>query len=145
MYSVEFMKCKLVLERDCPYEYVRRASDAASILIDLGMHEASEEYVYLLCLNCRGMITAIHEVAHGVLSECPMSSRAIYMRALLSNAASIIIAHNHPSGDPSPSQADIETTKMIREAGALLEITVLDHLIIASDSSFYSFKENNLI
>ena len=91
------------------------------------------------------MITAIHEVAHGVLSECPMSSKAIYMRALLSNATSIIIAHNHPSGDPSPSQADIETTKRISEAGTLLEITVLDHLIIASDSSCYSFKENNLI
>ena len=145
MYSVEFMKCKLVKEKDCPYEYICTVSDAASVLIDLGLHEASEEYVYLLCLNCKGMITAIHEVAHGVLSECPMSSRTIYTRALLNNAASIIIAHNHPSGDSSPSQADIEATKRIREVGALFEIPVIDHLIIASDSSYYSFKENEMI
>ena len=145
MYKVEYLKCKLVKEKDCPYEYIRTVSDAASILIDLRLHEASEEYVYLLCLNCKGMITAIHEVAHGVLSECPMSSRSIFARALLSNAASVIIAHNHPSGDPSPSQADIDATKRIREAGALLEIPVADHLIIASDSSYYSFKENGLI
>ena len=104
-----------------------------------------EQKPYLLCLNCKGMITAIHEVAHGVLSECPMSSKSIFARALLSNAASVIIAHNHPSGDPSPSQADIDATKRIREAGALLEIPVADHLIIASDSSYYSFKENGLI
>ncbi len=145
MYNIEFMKCKLVKEKDCSYECIRTVSDAASILIDLGLHEASEEYVYLLCLNCKGMITAVHEVAHGVLSECPMSSRAIYTRALLSNAASIIIAHNHPSGDPSPSQEDIDTTKRIQKAGSLLEIPVVDHLIIASDSSYYSFKENELI
>ena len=145
MYNIEFMKCKLVKEKDCPYSPINTVSDAASILIDLGLHEASEEYVYLICLNCKGRITAVHEVAHGFLSECPMPSRAIYTRALLSNAASIIIAHNHPSGDPSPSQADINATKRIQEAGALLEIPVADHLIIASDSLYYSFKENELI
>ena len=145
MYKIEFMKCKLVKEKNCPYECIRTVSDAASVLIDLGLHEASEEYVYLLCLNSKGLITAVHEVAHGVLSECPISSRSIYTRALLSNAASIIIAHNHPSGDPSPSQADIDATKKVRESGALLDIPVLDHLIIASDSSYFSFKENGMI
>ena len=97
MYKIEFMKCKLVKERNCTYTRIQTPADAVDILIDLGLHEASEEYVYLLCLNCRGRITAVHEVAHGSLSECPMSTKAVFSRALLNGSASIIVAHNHPS------------------------------------------------
>lgn len=145
MYRVDYMKCKLVKEKDCTYDTIRTANDATSVLMDLGLHEAAEEYVFLLCLNCRGAITAAHEVAHGSLTECAMSSRSIFTRALLCSAASIIIAHNHPSGDPSPSQADLSVTEKIKKGGALLDIPVIDHLIIASDSSYFSFKENGLI
>ena len=95
MYKIEFMKCKLVKERNCTYSRIQTPVDAVDILIDLGLHEASEEYVYLLCLNCKGRINAVHEVAHGALSECPMSSKAIFSRALLNGSASIILVHNH--------------------------------------------------
>ncbi len=145
MYKVEFMKCKLVKERNCNYSRIQTPDDAAQILIDLGLDEALEEYVYLLCLNCKGRINAVHEVAHGSLSECPMSSKAIFSRALLNGAASVIVAHNHPSGDPSPSQMDIDVTEKIKQAGILLDTPVLDHLVIASNKSYYSFKENGLI
>ena len=145
MYKVEYLKCKLVKEKDCSYDNIRTANDAASVLMDLGLHEAVEEYVFLLCLNCRGAITAVHEVAHGSLTERPTSSRSVFTRALLCCAASIIIAHNHPSGDPSPSQEDITVTEKIKKGGALLDIPVIDHLIIASDSTYFSFKENGLI
>ena len=145
MYKVEFMKCKLVKERNCTYTRIQTPADAVDILIDLGLAEASEEYVYLLCLNCKGRITAVHEVAHGSLSECPMSTKAIFTRALLSGSSSIIVAHNHPSGDPSPSQNDIDVTEKLKKAAMLLDTPVLDHLIIASDKSFYSFKENQMI
>ena len=111
----------------------------------LGLHEAVEEYVFLLCLNCRGAITAVHEVAHGSLTERPTSSRSVFTRALLCCAASIIIAHNHPSGDPSPSQSDIDVTERLKKAGMLMDIPVVDHLIIASDKSCYSFKTNEMI
>lgn len=145
MYKIEFMKCKLVKEKNCTYSRIQTPNDAVQILIDLGMDEASEEYVYLLCLNCKGRINAVHEVAHGALSECPMSSKAIFSRALLNGASSIIVAHNHPSGDPAPSQMDIDVTEKIKKAGILLDTPVLDHLIISSDKSYYSFKENQMI
>lgn len=145
MYKIEFMKCKLVKERNCTYSRIQTPVDAVDILIDLGLHEASEEYVYLLCLNCKGRINAVHEVAHGALSECPMSSKAIFSRALLNGSASIILVHNHPSGDATPSQMDIDVTEKIKQAGMLLDTPVIDHLIIASDKSYYSFKDNGII
>ena len=143
--KIEYMKCKLVREKECSFELVQSPSAAAEVLLDLNMNEASEEYVYMLCLNCRGEITAVHEVAHGTLSECPMSVRSVFSRALLSGSASVIIAHNHPSGDPTPSQTDIDVTEKLKSAGKLLEIPVIDHLIIGSDKSFYSFKANGQI
>lgn len=143
--KVEYMKCKLVREKECNYEPVRSPSSAVDILLDFGLDEAAEEYVYLLCLNSRGEITAVHEVAHGTLSDCSVSSRSVFTRALLSSAASIIVAHNHPSGDPSPSQNDIDVTEKLKKAGMLMDIPVVDHLIIASDRSYYSFKANERI
>lgn len=71
--------------------------------------------------------------------------KATYYMRQLSNPASVIVAHNHPSGDPSPSQMDIDVTEKIKQAGILLDTPVLDHLVIASNKSYYSFKENGLI
>jgi len=143
--KVEYMKCKLVREKECNYEPIQSPFNAVDILLDFGLDEAAEEYVYLLCLNSRGEITAIHEVAHGSLSECTVTSKAVFMRALLSSAASVIVAHNHPSGDPAPSQHDIDITEKFKKAGMLLDIPVIDHLIIASDKSYYSFKANGMM
>lgn len=141
MYKIEYMKCKLVREKSCPYDLVQTDEDAVGILMDLGIAESPEECVYLLCLNCRGEVLSIHEVAHGSLTECMMSPRSIFTRALLCNAASVLIAHNHPSGLSTPSQADLLATERIKNAGFLLDIPVLDHIILASDT-YYSFKEH---
>lgn len=143
--KVEYMKCKLVREKECSYAPIQSPSNAVDILLDFGLDEAAEEYVYLLCLNSRGEITAVHEVAHGTLSDCHVSSQSVFKRALLSSAASVIVAHNHPSGDPAPSQHDIDITEKLKKAGMLLDIPIIDHLIIASDKSFYSFKANEMI
>ena len=145
MYKVEFMRCKLVREKECSYDPINAPADAAEILLNIGLDEAAEEYVYLLVLNSRGEITAVHEVAHGALSDCTVTSKSVFKRALLNNAASIIIAHNHPSGDPSPSQCDIDITEKMKKAGMLLDIPVVDHIILSSDKTWYSFKANQMI
>lgn len=145
MYKIEYMKCKLVKEKNLTYTRIQTPADAVQILIDLGLDEAAEEYVYLLCLNCKGRITAVHEVAHGALSECPMSMKAIFSRALLNGSASIIVAHNHPSGVPTPSQMDIDITEKLKQAGMLLDTPLLDHLIISSDRSYYSFRDAQML
>lgn len=145
MYKVEFMKCKLVREKECSYNHINAPADAADILLDIGLAEAAEEYVYLFCLSSVGEITAVHEVAHGSLSACTVTAKSVFKRALLNNAASIIIAHNHPSGDPSPSQCDIDITEKMKKAGKLLDIPLVDHIILSSDKTWYSFKTNKMI
>ena len=68
----------------------------------------------------------------------------MFKRALLNNANSIIVAHNHPSGNPNPSQADIDITKRLQEAGKILDIKLLDHIIIGNESK-YSLSENGYL
>ena len=145
MYNVEFMKCKLVKERNCQYDLIQTESDAVDLLFDLGVAESPEECVYVLCLNCRGEILSVHETAHGSINECLMPIRSIFTRALLCNAATVIVAHNHPSGTPRPSHEDLLATEKLRNAGALMAIPVLDHIILSSNKTYYSFKENGLI
>jgi DNA repair protein RadC len=71
--------------------------------------------------------------------------KIVFKAALENNAVKIILAHNHPSGDIKPSNADINTTKMIVEAGRIMSIQVLDHIIIGVDDCYYSFVDNGLI
>ena len=86
----------------------------------------------------------MHTVSIGVLNETNVHPREVYKIAILSNAASIIVGHNHPAGTLTPSKADIETTKHLQEAGALLGIKLLDHIIV-TDSNFYSLAEGGYI
>lgn len=83
-------------------------------------------------------------VSKGNLNSSIVHPREIFKRAVLNNAASIICMHNHPSGDPTPSQNDIDITKRIDEAGELMGIPLLDHVIIG-DGTYISLKEKMLI
>ena len=77
----------------------------------------------------------------GTIDSCLYSVPEIFKMALLSNAASILLFHNHPSGDPSPSREDIQCTRRIAEAGKLLGIILQDHIILGDNDCYYSFKE----
>ena len=82
-------------------------------------------------------------MSSGTVSSCVFDVRSIVMAAVAANASGIIIAHNHPSGNPSPSQADIRQTRCLRDAAALFDIGILDHLVITSDKCF-SFCDEGL-
>ncbi|MBA7590221.1 hypothetical protein ES708_32334 [subsurface metagenome] len=79
--------------------------------------------------------------------DCPglFDVRLIFQGAIKANASGIIVCHNHPSGNLNPSESDNKITRKIKEAGALLDIQLLDHLIIISDGSYYSFADNGLL
>jgi len=108
------------------------------------LREKHREHLAALYLNARNEVVFKKHLFVGTLDANICHPREIFEHALLHNAASIILVHNHPSGDPEPSKADLEITKRITEAGKILGIDVLDHIIITKNKVF-SFKEKKLI
>lgn len=106
----------------------------------LRLHEQSEEYLYMICMNTKNVIHGVFELSHGNVNSSIFGVREIFQKDLLANAVSIILLHNHPSGNPKPSVQDIESTKRAVEAGRIVGVEVLDHLIIG-DTSYVSLKE----
>ena len=88
----------------------------------------------MFTLDTKNKIIGAFGVSRGALNSSLVHPREVFKRALLSNAASIMLAHNHPSGDPTPSSEDKATTKRLVEAGDIIGIRVLDHIIIGEDS-----------
>jgi DNA repair protein RadC len=104
----------------------------------------AEEYFYMLAVNVKGEITGTFLISQGDLSATIIHPREVFKRALLCNAAAVVFAHNHPSGDPEPSSDDISTTRKLVEAGKILGVSIWDHIIVGH-GRFRSFREEQLI
>lgn len=102
------------------------------------------ESFYILLLNRANKVLGFYRISEGGLSGTVADPRLIFSTALKANAASLVMAHNHPSGNTQPSAADIQLTKNIAEGGKILEITVLDHIILTAESHF-SFADEGLL
>ena len=111
-------------------------------LDELELGEAAEEYVYVLCLDIRLHLRGVFEASHGSSSSTFFPVKEIFQKALLIGCENIVIIHNHPSGDTSPSKDDIRSTKRIVEAGKIIGVSVIDHVIVGSGGEYYSFAEN---
>ena len=109
------------------------------------MRDKTREHLMALFLNARNELLHKKPMFIGTLNASLIHPREIFQEALKQNACSVILAHNHPSGDNKPSEDDLEITKRIIEAGKLMGVEVLDHVIIAKNKTPYSFKENKLI
>lgn len=108
--------------------------------------DCDREHMVVITLDTKNNINCIHTASIGSLNSAICHPREIYKIAIATNAASIILGHNHPSGVTQPSKEDIATTKRIKEAGDILGIEVLDHVIVCEEKTrYYSFKENGLI
>ena len=109
------------------------------------LRDKTREHLMTIYLNARNeMVWKKQSTFIGTLNANLIHPREIFNEALLHNAASVILVHNHPSGDPEPSEDDIEITKRIQEAGKIMGIDVLDHIIITKNKVF-SFKEYKLV
>jgi DNA repair protein RadC len=95
----------------------------------------------ILCLNTRHAILCSHLVSRGGLDATVVHPRDVFRAGILAGAAAVILYHNHPSGDPTPSRDDSALTRRMVTAGDLVGITVIDHIIIGSQDRYYSFKE----
>ncbi|MGI6625551.1 MAG: JAB domain-containing protein [Limnochordia bacterium] len=96
-------------------------------------------------MDKRRGVLATPLITMGTLSSCSVDPREIFKEAIRINAHSLIMAHQHPSGDPSPSQPDISTTQRVKDAGKILGIEVIDHVIIGKEGRYFSFFEGGLL
>ena len=97
------------------------------------MRHRRQEHMKLLMLNTRSKLIGESEISKGTINMSLVSPRELFVEALMKNAVYIILMHNHPSGDPSPSRADILVTRRVKEAGEILGIELLDHIIIGDN------------
>lgn len=102
--------------------------------------DAVVETAMMLALDTKNKIIGVFTISTGSLNASIIHPRDVFQRAILANAASVILVHNHPSGDPTPSPEDVALTKKIVEAGRVLDITVLDH-VICGEGNFVSLRE----
>lgn len=138
---VHIVQVKLVRENSILYKErkIRSPHDAYNLMKEY-LGDVDREHFIVLCLDTKNQPTCIQTVHIGSLNSSILHPREVLKSALLSNSASIIVGHNHPSNIAAPSPEDIEVTERLHEAGKILGIDLLDHLIICTDS-FTSLKE----
>ena len=117
--------------------------DVADFLMPRLRYAAKEQFVVIL-LNSKNKVIGTEVVSEGSLSSSVVHPREVYAPAMLHHAAAIMVAHNHPSGDPKPSFEDEEVTRMLSRSGKVLGIPMIDHVIIG-DGNYYSFLENEAL
>ena len=108
------------------------------------------ESLRVICVNTKHMVLGVEEVTRGTLNESLFHPREAFRAAISRQAHAVILVHNHPSGNPSPSDADLHVTRRMKEAGALLQIELLDHVILGApragnEKGFFSFKNEGLL
>jgi len=112
--------------------------------IRTSIKDKAKEHFKLILLNPRNKIIGISTISIGTLNASLVHPREVFKDAIMHSAASVILAHNHPSGDPEPSEDDLTITKRLTEAGKILGVEVIDHIIVGKNS-FFSFKEKALV
>ena len=118
-------------------------SDIAEYYMETCRHLEVEK-VFLLCLDNQLRLIKEYELSRGTINTSLISPREVFIEALNAKAVYILLIHNHPSGNPSPSKADIQITLKVVEAGKIIDIKLLDHIIIG-DHSYVSFKEQKIL
>lgn len=144
VYSVE-----LVRESAKIYELnkvVLRSQDARDIVESVfKLSSKTKEHLVMMSLNTKNECIGLHTIHIGSVNASIVHPREVLQPAILNNATSFIIFHNHPSGDATPSREDIEVTKRMVEAGNIIGIDLLDHIIIGAEGRYTSLKEKGYV
>jgi len=148
MANISFFSLKVVKEKSVRYNIDRHITspqavyEVATQVIEI--QDQAEESMWMITLDTKCNLTGLFEVSRGTINASIAHPREIYKRAVLQNASSIALIHNHPSGDPTPSAEDTNITQRVSEAGTLLGIQLVDHLVIG-DGNYRSMKEMGVI
>lgn len=139
---VDIVSIKLVRDSSVLYEprKISCPSDAVNLCRKF-LEDLDREHMIAISLDIKNQPTAVNVVSIGTLNSALCHPREIFKAAVLGNSNSLIIAHGHPSGDVTPSKEDRSITKRLVEAGKILGIELVDHIIIGSNGKYTSFKE----
>lgn len=146
--NLSFYKVLLVKEKEGAYNIKRTIStpemayEAIREITQI-QHEAQEVFG-MLVLDIKKNLIAVHELFRGTINGSLVHPREVFKPAILHNAAAIILFHNHPSGDPTPSKNDMDVIKKMRKAGKLLGIEVVDNIVVGDDC-YVSAREDGLL
>ena len=146
-YKIPAVKIQLVKESSYSSDQrpiIRTPDDVAYIMRSI-TDLLPEEHSFVLVMSTKNKVNAIQEISIGSLNAAIIHPREVFKAAILSNGAAVIIVHNHPSGDPSPSPEDITLTSALQKAGQILDIPVLDHIIMGDNGKYVSLKERGIM
>jgi DNA repair protein RadC len=142
---IPIYRVSLVREKSlkAEYKYVRNPLSVYQIIKPY-LEDLDREHFVVMLLDVKKKVIGINTVSIGILFSCPVHLREVFKPAIVANAAAVILVHNHPSGQPDPSQDDLALTVRLKEAGEILGIEVLDHVIVGEER-YVSLKERGLV
>ncbi len=145
--GIPIYRVSLVREREmCCYNKYIRSSANVSEMLRRYLADVDREHFVVILLDRKNQVIGFHTVSIGSLTASIVHPREVFKVAILSNAAAVIFGHNHPSGDPTPSSEDKALTSRLVEAGAILGIDVLDHVIVGDGTEkYFSFADEGLM
>ena len=147
-YKITLLKSK-ISEEDVKFSCSKDVAENSFIHSLFTANDNDKEKLYVIILNIKNKVIGYSLVSMGSLTASIVHLREVLKPAILASAASIIIIHNHPSGDPDPSSDDIEITNRIAKASSIMGINLLDHIILGFEADefkgYYSFKQKDLI
>jgi len=138
------LRVRLIRETSSSQVQLSSPEDAMKTCEEFLVDE-DREHLIVLMLSAKNDLLGIHTASIGNLTSAIVTPREVFKAAVLANAASIIIAHNHPSGDPDPSAEDIEVTRVIKASGEFLGIPLCDHIIVGGPSRSVSLKTRGFV
>lgn len=144
------IKYSVQLVREKEEEYMGKQANSPKAVANIinevfNMDTQPFETFVMMALDTKKRPVGCFVVSQGSLNGTIVEPREVFQRAILVNADSIVVAHNHPSGEVTPSFKDMEATRVLKEAGELLRIELVDHLIIGENGKYYSFRENGQV
>jgi DNA repair protein RadC len=144
--GIPIVRIAMVKEGKLPCYNTRVHSSAvAHEILRTYLDDVDREYFLVIMLDRKNHALAVNVVSIGSLTGSLAHPRETFKAAILSNAAAIICGHNHPSGDPQPSQEDRVLTKRLKEAGDLLGINLLDHVVLGCEGRYFSFADAGIL
>lgn len=149
MINIMLSSVKLVRESCHRYNiesrYIHCPADAVKVFNEVfALEYNAQEVVAAIYLDAKNRVIGVTEISRGSLTASILSPRQIYIAAILQNAAAVIISHNHPSGDAEPSNEDIKISHQLLEAGRIVDVKFLDHIVIG-DKCHISLKEKGYL